>query len=358
MLTLKRAVWAVVVVCAAACVQEQPTREVEGTAEALRKGGFDFEVTLRETGSALIHATVYRNTRSVFGETILAVPGLAETAGMFEPLAAAIFRDPTFRHRVARLVAIDLPGRGQSDFPVDLPDAARFGDLRIEDNVAVVLQAVDALRARWIPPRTLIGHSMGGLSVAAAQQALLDQGSSLAEHGVRRAVLLAPVPPHGRPWTQPPPSDVSGAIVEDDELGTYVALPTESWLAGLFGTPAGELAPGAPSDDEVIANGYIAPEPLTTFLQLTEVPIEVPGDGTITIPRPSVSAGAFTAQRGTLLKLVAFGQDVLSPASDLADLYAYLSGDDDGSGYRLADTPDAVHGMFFSNPDGVLEAAE
>jgi pimeloyl-ACP methyl ester carboxylesterase len=357
MLTLKRAVWAVVVIGLAACAQ-QPAREVDGTGQELRHGGFDFEVTLRATGSASIHATVYRNTRCLFGETILAVPGFAETANMFEPLAAALFADRAFRHRVARVVAIDLVGRGQSGFPVDLPGGARFGDLTIDDNVDVVLQAIEALRARRIPPRTLIGHSMGGLAVASTQQALLDQGSSLAQHGVRRALLLAPVPPHGRPWMQSPPSDLSSAIVEDDQLGTYLSLPPELWLPGLFATPQGEFVPGTPSADETIAGAYIAPEPLTTLLQLVEQPIEIPDAGTITIPRPEVSEGAFTAQHGTLLRLVAFSQDVLVPVSDLADLYSYLSGAEDGRGYRLVDTPDAVHGMFFSNPDELLDAAE
>jgi pimeloyl-ACP methyl ester carboxylesterase len=191
------------IVALAGCTQDVGSGsggEVESSAASLRESSLEFEVSVRGTGRATIHATVYTNESAWLGETILAVHGLAETGKTFGPLAEALFEDRALRRRIKRVIAIDLVGRGESSFPEGLPAGVTFGDLAIEDNVSTVLQSIDALRKLRLSPQTIMGHSMGGLAVQAAQQALLDQGSSLAAKGVRSAILLAPVPPHGRPW--------------------------------------------------------------------------------------------------------------------------------------------------------------
>jgi hypothetical protein len=197
---------------------------------------------------------------------------------------------------------------------------------------------------------------MGGLEVQAAQQALLDQNSSLARHGIRRVLLLAPVPPHGRPWTVPQTGDLSSLVTVDPVLGTYIAFPPEVFIAQSFGTPAGTLVTGAPTPDEVVQAGYIGPEPLGLLLQLVEAPVTLPDGSMVTPARPSVSQGAFAFRRGSLLKLASFSQDVLVPAANLAALYPYLTLDPFNLGYVAVDTPDAAHCMFISNPQGVLAA--
>ncbi|HET6334788.1 MAG TPA: alpha/beta hydrolase [Polyangiales bacterium] len=330
---------------------------VDATASALRTSSFDFDANLRGSGNVTIHANVYSNPQRPFGETVLAIHGLAETGSVYGPLARAVSGQQPFKKYVGRVIAISLPGHGDSGFPEHLPSGVNFGQLTIEDNVAVVLQALDALRARGTPASVIAGHSMGGLAVQAAQQTLLTQGSSLAARGVRLAILLAPVPPHGRPGTQPPPSDLSAFVVQDPGRGPYLALSNEVWLAQAFGTHAGRLAPNAPTPDEVSAAGYNGLEPLTVILQLLESPTVLADGSTITVPRPSVEGGAFARAKGTRLVLLSFSEDVLVPAADLVDLYGYLTRDSGADGLREIVADDAVHSMFISNPQELVDGS-
>jgi len=353
--------------CAAANGAETETfdpaaAEVTAEGAAAQEAGarvseLDFEIPLRGTGKAQIHARIYGNPRRGGYETVLAVHGLSETGATFEPLANAIFADPTLKRRIRRVIAIDLVGRGESGFPQGLPNEAKFGDLTIEDNGATVLESIEVLRRRFLAPQTLIGHSMGGLAVQAAQEALLAKGSSLSARGVYSAVLLAPVPAGGRPWTQPVTGDLSQFVVQDPAQGAYVSLPPELWLAQAFSTTAGTLVPNAPTPATVAERGYIGLEPLTTLFQLTGAPIPTPTGETITLARPTVRAGAFASTRGTRLTVVGFTEDVLVPAANLGDLYGYLTGDASNKRYVAVQTPDAVHSMFISNPTGVIAAA-
>jgi pimeloyl-ACP methyl ester carboxylesterase len=322
---------------------------------ALTKQDVTFDVTVRGTGKVTLHASVYVNDKALGQTNLLAVHGLSETGFTFAPLAQAIFDDRTVGRTVHRLVAIDLPGHGDSTFPTGLPTGVHFGDLTIDDNVDVVLQAIDALGAKRLAPRVIIGHSMGGLEVQAAQQALLAKGSSLAAHGIFGAVLLAPVPPHGRPWT-PATSDPSAFIVNDPALGSYLSLTPDAFVPQAFLTSKGTVATDAPTPAEVAAGRYVGPEPLITLLQLIEQPIPLPDDTTTTIPRPSVDAGAFSLRHGTLATVVSFSEDVLVPAADLAQLYPYLTGDRRSILYRPVVGPNAVHATYISEPDVVVEA--
>jgi hypothetical protein len=155
---------------------------------------------------------------------------------------------------------------------------------------------------------------------------------------------------------QPPPSDLSSLVVQDPVLGAYVTLPPFIWVAQAYTTRAGVSVAGTPTPEDVEANGYSGPEPLTVLLQLTESPIALPSGETIVVPRPTVEAGAFAPRHGTRLTLVSFAEDTLVPAPDLADLYQYLTGDARGRGYHAVTTEDSVHSMFLSNPEGLLAA--
>jgi pimeloyl-ACP methyl ester carboxylesterase len=314
-----------------------------------------FQVKLRKTGSATIHASVYSNPRSFSRTTVLAVHGLSETGFTFEPLAKAMFADRFLGAAVRRVVAIDMPGHGDSTFPAGLPNEARFGDLMIEDNVDVVLQSIDALRQKGLGASVLMGHSMGGLEVQASQEALLAGGSSLRAHGISAVVLLAPVPPHGRPWT-PAAADVTPFLVNDPTLGTYLQLTPEAFVFQAFSTKAGTVAPNAPTPAEVKAGRYVGPEPITTLLELVEQPIPLPDGTTTVIPRPTVRAGAFGPRNGTLATVVSFSEDVLVPAADLKDLYEHLTGDTRDRLYRPVVAADAVHATYISNPAEVVAA--
>jgi pimeloyl-ACP methyl ester carboxylesterase len=325
--------------------------ESELTPESLK-----FPVTLRGTGQVTINATIYRNPRARSGANVLAVHGLSETGFTFRPLAETIFADRRLSSRVKNVIGIDMPGHGDSGFPSNLPNGARFGELTIDDNVSVVIQSLDFLRQKRLNPRIVIGHSMGGLEVQATQQALLAQGSSFAHKGVFGALLLAPVPPHGQQWTQPPPADLTPLLVNDPVLGTFLQLPPQVFIQQAFGTLTGTLPANAPTPEEVVAGRYVGPEPLATVLQLVEATVPLPGGGTITLQRPTVNAGAFSIRNGTIASVVSFSQDPLVPAGDLDDLYRHLTGDSRNLLYRAVTADDAVHAMYISNPEGMLDA--
>lgn len=296
-------------------------------------------------GSSQVCADVYQNPAAPFGATILAIHGFTETARVFEPLARALFADSSLKFSVKSVIALDLPGHGDSEAPIGLPDAL-FGELTLHDNVSVVIQAIDALRRKGIGPRVIMGHSMGGHAIQGVQEALLKQGSSLAAHGVYRAILLAPVPVADVTWTQPPPSDLSAFIVADPALGAYLDLPPAvARFGGGFTTTAGTLVPNTPTDEEMAI--YVGWEPLTTTLQLVG---QAQG-----LPRLSAREGAFAPIRGTLLSVVAFSEDVLTPAADLDDLYVHLIGRR-GLLFRTVQSPVAVHSMFMTDPEALLAA--
>jgi pimeloyl-ACP methyl ester carboxylesterase len=307
----------------------------------------DFDVSMRGTGSATIHAAIYTNPANCGVTTILAVHGLTETASTFQPLADAIFADSLLGRSVKRVISIDLPGHGETGFPT-LPSGVRFGDLTIEDNVSVVIQSIDVLRSRNLGAQVIIGHSMGGLAVQAAQEALLSAGSSLAKHGVVGAILIAAVPNRGSVWTQPAPADLSQFLVTTDELGTYLDLPPAvAQVAGGWTNLSGQLVSNVPTVAQIAANGWVGPEPITTLVELTGT--------TAPAIRPNTRQGAFALRNGTILSVISFSQDVLAPAVDQDDLYLYLTGNS-GPLYRPIVAPDAVHSMFMSNPTGLVSA--
>jgi pimeloyl-ACP methyl ester carboxylesterase len=332
---------------------EQQASATEG---ALGSSDVVFKVAIRGTGSATIHAHVYTNPGKSSGINVVAVPGLSETGFVFAPLAQAIFSDGALGRVVKRVIGIDPPGHGDSTFPTNLPGGLRFGDLAVEDDVGVVLQSIDALKQHGLAPRVIVGHSMGGLEIQAAQQALLAQGSSLAAHGVFGAILLAPVPAHGLPWVRPPTGDPTPFLVNDPTLGTYLSLPPQVWIPLAFTTTSGQVASDAPTVDQVVAGRYVGPEPLTTILELNESTVPLPDGGTFTFQRPSVSAGILAPTHGTITAVVSFSEDTLVPAPNLKPLYEYLTGDTQDALYRPVTAPDAVHAMLVSNPTGLLDA--
>jgi pimeloyl-ACP methyl ester carboxylesterase len=311
------------------------------------------DVTLRSTGSAKIHAGVYKNPQPHHGVlTVLAVHGLTEVGSMYEPLIAAIYADPVLKHVVKRVIAIDMVGHGLSSFPT-LPGSLKFGDLLIDDNISVLIQVIDRLRDQGKGPQVVIGHSMGGLAIQGAQEYLLSKGSSLAKLGVLSAVLMAAVPAYGAQWTQYPTS-TPVTFVDDPVLGSIFSLPVYlCGMSGGFNTLTGALVPGTPSFETCTANGWMGPEPRNTLLQL------VGALGAYGINRPYAREKAFEWKNGTALTVLGFSQDVLAPIVDQPGLYTYLTGIPSNhrlSRYHAVVAEDAVHSMFISNPTGLLSA--
>ncbi len=307
-----------------------------------------FPVELRG-GQAEISATIFENPKSFcFGATILAVHGLTETAETWRPLTEQMFATQPWGKTVKRVIAIDLPGHGNSPIPTGLPGGT-FGQLLIDDNMSVIYQSIVALQAMDMAPRVIMGHSMGGLAIQGLQEALIAQEASFAYLGIFRTILIAPVPVASSVWTQGPASDVTSYILgeEDGPLGQYVYFPAivQQLYGGSYNTLTGGVVPNVPSLE--LVETYNAPEPLWTLSQLT-------GASPLLPARPDAREGAFSIMRGTLLNVISFSQDVLVPAGDLDDLYAYLTGTSLGMFYRNIEQDDACHSMHISNPAAVV----
>lgn len=331
------------------------SESVKASSQSLIASSLNFPVKVRGVGSAMIHAHVYENPNAgTKGETVLAVHGLTETGATYERLAAQFFSEPGISKKVARVIAIDLIGHGQSGFPQGLP-AGTFGQLTIDDNVSVVVQTIHTLRAMNLAPSTIMGHSMGGLAVQATQQALLNAGTSLAQLGIDRAILLAPVPVRESMWTRGPSANPTPYFVSDPVLGTYLKLPPQSFFGQALSNFAGTRYSGDITLQEVIDKGYVGIEPAVTLAQLTGSPIPLPTGGFITLPRPSAKAGAFSADKGTELALLAFSQDQLVFIENLEPLYVHLTGDETLAGYLPIVRDDATHNMFLGDPEGLID---
>ncbi len=322
-----------------------------------------FNAALRNTGSVKIHANVYNNPGAMRGgATVLAVHGLTEVGSMYEPLARAIFADPILKYRVKRVIAIDLPGHGQSGLPT-LPTPTKFGDLAIEDNAGVVIQAIAYLRSVRKGPSVVMGHSMGGIAVQTAQEILLSKRSSLARYGVNRAILIASVPARGTTWTRYPSAPIDPSyVMTSEELGTYLQLPAAiCGMSGGFTTLAGTPVASAPDFTTCAINAWMGIEPIAALTQLGGEYCMPTADGATSagVCRPFVRANAFTRRNGTKLTVLGFSQDVLTPIVDQGTLYTYLTGTSSSSrmsGYRPVVADDAVHSMFVSNPAGMISA--
>jgi pimeloyl-ACP methyl ester carboxylesterase len=313
---------------------------------------------------------VYENPNAPFGITVMTVHGFTRTAAAWETFADALFADPAYGSVVKNVVAIDLPGRGDTPAtPGPYGDGASvFGTLLINDYVGIVIDDIVGLRAAGIEPRTLIGHSMGGLQVQAVQEALLAQGSSLADLGISRAILLAPVPNGNATWhAGGTGGDVTpylfGITQPPFEFGPFFDFPPPVGLLGgaftrLDGTLATNLPPEwlAPIPEllpEYVPTGIPAEwmgwEPLFVTQQLVGTNPSLP-------PRPGARDGAFAQSNGTRLTLISFSQDVLTPTIDHPGLYEQLLGKKSGPGFQLVDNENAVHESFVVTPETVIAA--
>ena len=316
---------------------------------------FSFPVTLRGTGSATIHASIYNNPGNRGVKTILAVHGFTERATMFEPLANAIYADSVLKFAVKRIISIDLVAHGSSGNPT-LPAPTTYGDLLIEDNISVVIQAIDKLRAANLAPQIIMGHSMGGLAVQGVQEALLAANSSLAKKGVIGAILIAAVPNRNVAWTHTP-TDLSAPpspfVVIDPVLGRIFDVPPQfaRSTGGFTRITDGVIPANVPPVEVFVANDWSSPEPSSTAVELTGV---VGNPDT----RPACRQNAFAPANGTILSVLSFSQDALVRATEQPALYTFLTGKPSTGNtlYRPIVADDAVHSMYVSNPAGLLSA--
>jgi pimeloyl-ACP methyl ester carboxylesterase len=331
------------------------------------------DVELRTGVTSDIHVKVFVNDEQPrFGKTVFAIPGWNCTAQIWDQYAEALFTHPFRGVRTSRLIAIDLPGHGESTRPTEI----WFGELLLDDYVTAILATLDGLRGCGICPQEIIGFSQGGLLVQMVQQRLVDSGSSLfEEYGIFRAVLLAPSPAAPIEWHQTTDGTAETMLAlflvgEDhpyyaqdyDLLWLHFHVPEDWWPFVFFRDPDDLVAPDAPSPADIIARGYRAPAPLFSSMQLLGYAGEVPGypGEEPFFPRPEVSPGIFGLQSGTLLHVVGFEDDTLIYPEESTALFDHLVCCPWWSRNTLVEAEgevhDRVHGLPMSNPGVIIEA--
>ena len=122
---------------------------------------------------------------------IFAIEGMGHTANCLKPLAEELFNNPP-QTEINEFYAIDMPGRGGSGLLEG--DDFLLEDMYIEDFLEVIQGAIAYLNNELnVFPKTIMGHSLGGLEVIMLQNKLLDEGTNLKrKFGIKNAVLLAP----------------------------------------------------------------------------------------------------------------------------------------------------------------------
>lgn len=333
------------------------------TADNLDFDLFIEDVELRPGVTVDIHLSVFVNEENPCRKrTSFAIPGLVHTAATWEPFVKALFEGVSEEDdddAVCRVVAVDLPGHGESSLPTgDL----LFGDLLLDDYVTALITTLERLRADFnIRPRTIMAHSQGGLLVQMVQQRLIDQGTNLRRaFKIRKAVLISSVAPVETPFFLAE-SGLAAQIlspflvVDNSSLGLHFSIPAENWRLIFFtnfAAPLQEagLVPGAPTAAEIQANGWNARAPLLASLQLI---------GATPLVRPTVDAGIFAGGNddengGTELNVITYDNDILILSQENQALYEYLTGDVTLSGLVVITDPNAVHDLQLSDPNLLL----
>ncbi|HVS33292.1 MAG TPA: alpha/beta fold hydrolase [Thermoanaerobaculia bacterium] len=307
------------------------------SASVVAQESLTFNITLRENVTTQVTAQVYSNPSGGPGIDVFIVPGLAQTAATFEPLANALF-DEHLGDKVARVIVADLPGHGNSA----VPDGLVFGLLALEDYVTSTLGVIDALDTIDV----VIGHSMGALIVQLAQERLAAQGTSLrAELGIRGAVLIAPVPAKPAPWAFVDSGTALGILSAfvriDPVLGPVVDFPPSVW-PGLFYLDRAGNPVGVPSPADLAR--YISLESASAGSQVVHP-----------VLRPSVRLGLFGRSSGTVAGVISLEQDgFFQFPGEHATLYGNLTGDSRDKLFFPLIGPDTVHNMHTFNPQALL----
>lgn len=302
-------------------------------------------VPIRSGVTADIHVRLYRSDDpGCVGRTVLAVHGVTHSATSWEPFARRVLALGLGGQTVCTLAAFDLPGHGASGLPVGGP---RFGNLRLADDVAVLLGVIPRLAALGAAPDTVIGHSQGGLLIQLAQKVLIKGGSSFARLGVAQAILLTSVGPRQIPWEFVDSGAATPVLLRfvrwSRELGLHVGIPDAQWPSVFFLDLTGAVvAPPSPAD---VAR-FNAKEPSFSSLQLV-------GLG---LPRPGVPAGAFAPSLGTRLTVIGLENDTIIRPAEQVLLYEHLTGTPAGFEVITVRGATSVHDMHVADPDALLAA--
>lgn len=293
---------------------------------------------------------------------IIAIEGMAHTGQCLKPLAEALFENSDPAMEVNEFFAIDSPGKGLSGLPQG--NDFLLEDLYMEDYMNIFFGVISHLNNEMdIYPRTIMGHSLGGMMVLKLQDTLVKQGTNLKEqYGITNCILLAPGIPAPLEWSfiGSPQAQALFDYVEyfTPEYGTILNLPPVAFVYSLFTNTCcyfpPNTVPGAPTPAEAEALGYVGIEPALLLLQASGTPIPPPLPYP-TKPRIAANPGIFMAQHGVQLTIIADEFDrMMSPAEETA-LYQYLTNDATLANMKTVLGEETCHDTHISDPHAVSE---
>jgi enterochelin esterase-like enzyme len=293
---------------------------------------------------------------------IIAIEGMAHTANCMKPLAETFFEETDPAKEVNEFFAIDSPGKGLSGIPEG--NGFMYDQLYFEDYLNIFFAVIDHLNNEMdIYPRTIMGHSLGGLMTLKLQDTLVKQGTNLKEqYGITRTILLAPAIPAPLDWGFIGSPLAQGLLTYAEfftpEYGSILNLPPQAWVFSLFTNTCcyfpPNTVPGAPTAAEAEALGYVGIEPAPMLLQVSGMPIPPPLPYPYK-PRIQANAGIFTAPNGVELFIVSEEFDRMMSPDEESALYAYLTGDASLINYRLILGEETCHDTHIAEPHAVVD---
>ncbi len=307
---------------------------------------------------------------------IFAIEGMAHTANCWKPFAEELFLNAPPSAHINEFYAIDMPGRGGSGFPQGWNnvsnDVFKLADMYLEDYLAVIHASLHYLiDVHGVQPKTIMGHSLGGLEVIMLQDVLIQQGTNLRqEFGIKNAILLAPAIPAPLPWSflGTGGTQLIPFAVEHPDHGWILDLPFYLWPWNFFtntccyfppGNPYGyppAMVPGAPDAATVLANGYNSIEAGPLLFHMAGYPLAYLDPTTYhpTRPRVSVAEGIFKPRHGVQLTIFADEFDKMMTPQEEWVLYQYLTADKHGKGYLLVEGEETCHDTHISDPHALV----
>ena len=297
------------------------------------------------------------------------IGGYAFTAEAWQPFATELFQGDV--GTVCNVLAIDLPAHGNSGIP---QPTNSFSDISFDDYAEVVENVLEVLSAQphKFSPQTIAGHSMGAEIIQQMQARTIAMGEEnlFKRFKISKVVLLAPPPTIEGTWIfgdadilfnlDPPLFEQFEALFGDNIEGLGDVINFEKLGGATFDSNwqlVDENLEAVFDDDGnpvYVQNAPLhlvgQPEPFTMSKETVSYFDE---DLNIQFHRPSLEAGSFASNKVELFS-VGFSRDTSVFAFEAEATHLHLVGNLDG--YVTVDTPEAVHGMPFSDPVTVVEA--
>lgn len=289
------------------------------------------------------------------------ISGIAHSCHFFGPLVKCMSIDDAFSERVVEVYALDIPGHGASQNPPNI----KFGMLRLEDYVDVIVQVMDIIQTSENVGGFdyVVAHSMGGLLAMLVEESLSSRANSTTlreKYGTKGIILYASALPERIDWAFGEgkrseygiPVNILTALLPfvtfSPRYLLHGRIANEDFVNQFFGV-AGKNAddetylnvvPGAPVGDAVSvlnsAESYVA------LSELAGLDLESGG----VLKRPDIEKGLFSDYT---LGVAGYAKDFLFLPSEEQALCEYLS-TNRRQIYKAIEHDLAVHDDAYSFP--------